>query len=392
MKHFTQIQSDPQQTQAGPVNGHKPIYFDHNGSTPCAPAVITAMQQFLEHGFGNPSSGHWASQPAREQLEMARSSVAHLIGAEPSEIVLTSGGTEANNMAIKGVWAMAARQGAHFITSAVEHDAVLRVHRFLRTQGAQVTVLPVNEFGVVDPEDVVRAIRPETVLVSIMHANNETGTLQPIAQISDALQDTGVLLHSDCAQSVGKILVDVRQLKVDMLSLAGHKFGAPNGIGALFVRKNVRIAPLLHGGEQEAGRRAGTESALLAAGLAEAAKQAALEISYNVRVLRDYFWQELSTTFGTRVALNGHPVNRVPNTLSICFPGQVGASILGQMPHVAATTGSACHAGCIDMSHVMIAMGASTEQGIGTIRFSLGKTNTMQEVDHVVGLLKAIIG
>lgn len=392
MKHFRHIQSNPTNSDLGLIDEQRPIYFDHNGSTSCGPAVVAAMQRFLSEGFGNPSSGHWASQSACEQIALARSTVADLIGASASEVVLTSGGTEANNMAVKGVWAMVARQGGHFITSAVEHDSVLRVHRFLKSQGASVTTLPVDGFGRVNPDDVARALRPETVLVSIMHANNETGTIQPIEQIAAILENADVLLHSDAAQSVGKIPVDVRQLDVDMLSLAGHKFGAPNGIGALYIRKGVRIAPLLHGGGQEGGRRAGTESALLAAGLAEAARAAKMENSDVVRALRDYFWQKLSTVFGPRVHLNGHPDDRVPNTLSISFPGQIGAGILAQMPHVAATTGSACHAGCVDMSHVMIAMGASVEQGVGTIRFSLGKTNTVEEVDQVVGLLKAIIG
>ncbi len=365
----------------------RPIYLDHNGSTPVPAAVIEAMRPYLGGGFGNPSGGHWAAAPARAAVEAARRDVAALIGAAPGEVVLTSGATEANNMALNGVWHADPRRAGHVITSAVEHDAMLGPARHLRTRGARLTVLPVDRHGLVDPDAVARAIRPDTVLISVMHANNETGTIQPVREIAAIGRAAGVPVHTDAAQSVGKIEVDVEDLGVDLLSLAGHKFGAPNGSGALYVRAGVALAPLLHGAGQEGGRRAGTESALLAAGLGAAARLAHGKDTSAVRALRDYFWNRLQEVFGDRVVLNGHPYRRVPNTLSVGFPGHVGAEVLAGMPHVAATTGSACHAGCIEMSRVLVAMGTPAGVGVGTIRFSLGEGNTIEEIDRVVAAL-----
>ena len=364
------------------------IYMDTNGSAKVSDKVAAAMLPYLMDAFGNPSSGHWASDKAKACIARARQSVAELIGAKPEEIVFTSGGTEANNFAIKGIWNMAGRTGNHFITSAVEHESIMRPLRFLKTQGAKVTVLPVDRYGRVDLEAVRASITQQTVLISIMQANNETGTVQPIRDIATVAAEAGVEIHTDGAQSIGKIRVDVRDLGVDMLSLAAHKFGGPNGIGALYIRKGLRLAPLLHGAGHEAGRRAGTESALLAAGIGAAAELARRKNPDKVRILRDYFWKQLTTTFGPRVVLNGHPVRRVPNTLSVSFPGHIGAELLAKMPHVAATTSSACHAGCVTMSSVLIAMGATLEVGMGTIRFSLSDDNTMEEIDRVVAALK----
>ncbi|CTQ56161.1 Cysteine desulfurase [Roseibium album] len=365
------------------------IYMDHNGSTPTHPAAVTAMMPFLVSAFGNPSSGHWASDPAKSAVEKARASVARLIGAQPGEIVITSGATEANNLAIKGC--LPKPLGNHIITSAIEHDAVLKTVRAVKLKGVRVTFVPVDDYGIVDPEAVRRAITEQTTLISIMLANNEIGTVQPVAEVADIAREYGITVHTDAAQAIGKIPVNIDSLGVDLLSIAGHKFGAPNGVGSLFIRKGTRLSPLLHGGGHEGGRRAGTESALLAAGLGAAAEQAAKKDNTRVRALRDYFWNFLSQTFGKKVILNGHPKNRVPNTLNVSFPGKIGAEILATMPHVAATTGSACHAGCIDMSHVLIAMGKSTENGLGTIRFSLGDGNTREEVDEVVAsIAKAI--
>ncbi|KMW56914.1 Cysteine desulfurase [Candidatus Rhodobacter oscarellae] len=360
------------------------IYLDHNGSTPTHPDAIKAMMPFLANDYGNPSSGHWASHSAKAVIENARESVAKLIAAEPDEIVFTSGATEANNMAIKGV--CSAKPG-HIITSAIEHDAVAKPVRAMRAQGMKVTVVPVSSDGIVDPRAVEAAITDKTQLISIMLANNEVGTIQPIAEIGEIANRRCIPLHTDAAQAVGKIPVDVKSLGVDLLSLAGHKFGAPNGIGALYVRRGQKLTPLLHGAGHENGRRAGTESALLASGLGAAARVAHDKNPNAIRSMRDYFWGALQQKFGARVVLNGHVQKRVPNTLSVSFPGFVGAEILAKMPHVAATTGSACHAGCVDMSHVLIAMGKSMEIGVGTIRFSLGPETTKAEIDHVVARL-----
>jgi cysteine desulfurase len=367
------------------------IFMDHNGGAPLLACASRAMLPFLESRHGNPSSGHWAAEIAKQTLERARQSVAILIGADPKEIVFTSGATEANNMAIKGSVKPTSASRRHIITSAIEHDAVLWPIRYLKSQGARVTILPVDHDGLVDPKAVRAAICNETALITIMTANNETGTIQPIREIARIARQYGIPFHSDAAQAVGKIRVDVSSLGVDLLSLAGHKFGAPNGIGALYIRGGVSIAPLLHGGGHERGRRAGTESALLAAGLGAAAEHVRSKENEAVQQMRDYFWERLRAVFGDQVLLNGHNTRRVPNTLSISFPGHVGADILAAMPEVAATTGSACHAGCVDMSHVLIAMGKSMDVGIGTIRFSLGDANTKAEIDHVIAALGRVI-
>lgn len=367
----------------------QPIYLDHNGSAPMLPEAAKAMAPFLTAAFGNPSGGHWAAHAARDAVERARREVARLIGAGEGEIVLTSGATEANNMALKGIADRAAGTGGHVVTSAVEHDAVLTTARHLRTRGARLTVLPVDAGGRVDPGAVAAAIRDDTVLISVMHANNETGTLQPIREIAAIARAAGVTMHTDAAQSVGKTPVDVDELGVDLLSLAGHKFGAPKGIGALYVRAGVAPTPLLHGAGHEGGRRAGTESALLAAGLAAAARHARGLDHAPVRALRDRFWRRLREVFGAAVVLNGDPRHRVPNTLSVAFPGHVGAEILARMPHVAATTGSACHASCVTMSRVLVAMGAPLPVGLGTIRFSLGPSNTTEEIERTIAALRA---
>lgn len=367
------------------------IYMDHNGSTPTHPDAIRAMMPFLTDGFGNPSSGHWASDSAKNAIETARESVAKLVGASPSEIVLTSGATEANNMVIKGLFSKEKLRGQHVITSAIEHDAVLKPIRALRMQGVKFTVLPVDQYGVVDPKAVEAAITQDTGLISIMTANNEVGSIQPTAEIGAIARKYGVPFHTDAAQAVGKIQVDVRELKVDFMSLAGHKLGAPNGIGALYIRDGLSLTPLMYGGRHENGRRAGTESALLAAGFGAAAQAATGKDQSQLRALRDYFWGALQQSFGETVVLNGHLDRCVPNTLSVSFPGHIGADILAQMPQVAATTGSACHAGCVDMSHVLLAMGKSVEIGVGTIRFSLGSQNTNSEVAAVVTSLCKIL-
>jgi len=368
------------------------IYLDYNASTPVDPAVAAAMRPFLEDHFGNPSSGHWSASGAKAALENARGQVAALLGAESDEIVFTSGGSEASNLALKGVaWALHGK-GSHIITSAIEHPAVLGPCRFLERHGFNVTVVPVDSCGRVDPDDVSRAITPQTILISIMHANNEVGTIQPIPELSRIARDHGILIHTDAAQSVGKIATDVNALGVDLLTVAGHKVYAPKGVGALYVRRGTPLEPLVHGAGHEGGRRAGTESALLAVGLGTACDLARnLAPMQDVRSLRDRLWQRLQVTFGNRVVLNGSPDQRLPNTLNVSFVGEVGADILARLEGVAASTGSACHAGRIDLSPVLKAMGVAPEVGMGAIRFSLGRGTTQDEVDAVRDRLAQIL-
>lgn len=368
------------------------IYLDYNASTPIAPAVAEAMRPFLDEAFGNPSSGHWASVPARAALDRAREQVAALLGALPEEIVFTSGGSEANNLAIKGTYFAAKSGKAHIITSTIEHPAILAPCRFLERLGGSVTYLPVDRTGLIDPEDVRRAIRPQTLLISIMHANNEVGTIQPIKECARIAREHGVLFHTDAAQSAGKIATDVNELGVDLLSIVGHKLYAPKGVGALFVRRGVTLEPLLHGAGHESGRRAGTESAMLAVGLGKACELARDHASMErVQVLRDHFWRDLQQRFGNRIALNGHPAHRLPNTLNVSFINCIGTEILKRLDGVAASTGSACHSGRIELSPVLEAIGVTPEVGMGAIRFSVGRGTTREELDAVAERLSAIL-
>jgi cysteine desulfurase len=368
-----------------------PIYLDYNASTPVDPAVAAAMRPFLEEAFGNPSSGHWASAPAKAALDRARAQVAATLGAAPEEIVFTSGGSEANNLAIKGTYFAAKRDRAHIVTSAIEHPAVLAPCRFLERLGASVTYLPVDRTGLIDPEDVRRAITPQTLLISIMHANNEVGTVQPIAEIGAIARQHGIRFHTDAAQSIGKIPTRVGELGVDLLTVAGHKLYAPKGVGALYVRRGVELEPVSHGAEHELGRRAGTESALLAVGLGTACAMATdLTAMSRIEALRDRLWLSLQDRFGDAVALNGHSTRRLPNTLNVSFVGRIGADILGQLRDVAASTGSACHSGKIELSPVLAAMRVPERVGMGAIRFSLGRYTTSGEIDAVVARLATV--
>jgi cysteine desulfurase len=369
----------------------QPIYLDYNASTPIDPAVADAMRPLLEGTFGNPSSGHWAGAPAKAALEQARGQVAALLGAAPDEIVFTSGGSEANNLAIKGTFFALNRQEAHIITSAIEHPAVLAPCRFLERLGGSVTYLPVDGTGLIDPEDVRRAISPQTLLISVMHANNEVGTVQPIAEIGEVARQHGIRFHTDAAQSVGKIPTRVDELGVNMLTIAGHKLYAPKGVGALYVRRGLELEPAIHGAGHESGRRAGTESALLAAGLGAACTIAGdLAPMRRIEALRERLWQALQDRFGEGIALNGHPTRRLPNTLNVSFVGRIAADILGQLRDVAASTGSACHSGQVELSPVLAAMRVPERIGMGAIRFSLGRRTTADEIDEVVARLSTI--
>jgi len=369
-----------------------PIYLDHNASTPIDPAVAAAMRPLLDDAFGNPSSGHWASAPAKAALEAARGHVADLLGCAPGEIVFTSGGSEANNLALKGAFFTNRHKGGHIVTTDIEHPAVLGPCRFLERLGATVTRVPVDGLGRVDPDAVRRAITPRTILISVMHANNEVGTIQPVAEIGRIARERGILFHSDAAQSVGKIATRVDSLGVDLLTVAGHKLYAPKGVGALYVRRGVALEPLIHGAGHESGRRAGTESALLAVGLGAACALARDPAPLaRVEALRDRFWRALQERLGARVALNGDPEHRLPNTLNVSFVGRAGAEILERLDGVAASTGSACHTGRIELSPVLKAMGVPPEVGMGAIRFSLGRRTTQEEIDAVAERLADIV-
>lgn len=365
------------------------IYLDYNASTPIAPEVIDVMQPLLSDYYGNPSALHWAGEPVKDLLNIARQQVARLIGCAPKEIVFTSGGSEANNLALKGAYFKNQNNGKHIITSSIEHPAVMNPCSFLEKIGAKVTYVGVDKYGRVSAEEIEKMIQDDTVLISIMHSNNETGTIQPIEEIGRMAKKHGVLFHSDASQSVGKVPVNVKNLQVDMLTIAGHKLYAPKGIGALYIREGVEVEPLIHGAGHEFGLRAGTENTLLAVGLGKACEIAGQRlITDDIRVLTDYFWHRLKEAFGDRVVLNGHPEERLPNTLNVNFVGSIGQDLLSAIPNVAASTGSACHAGSVELSPVLKEMGVSENMGMGAIRFSLGRNTTKEEIDQVVDRIK----
>lgn len=370
----------------------RPIYLDFNASTPIAPEVGKAMKPFLYQHFGNPSSHHWAGIPAKEASENARRQVADLLGCRPTEIVFTSGGSESNNHAIKGVFFALKEKGNHIITTQIEHPAVINPCRFLEKIGATVTYIGVDQYGMVDPGDIQKAITDKTILISVMHANNEVGTIQPIEEISKIAKRHRILFHTDAAQSVGKIETKVNELGVDLLSIAGHKLYAPKGVGALYIRQGITIEPLIHGAGHESGRRAGTENILLIVGLGKACEIAKKYLDDpRILELRDRFWEMLQKNFGEEVVLNGHPAHRLPNTLNVSFVGKVGSEILAQLSGVAASTGAACHSGSVELSPVLKAMGIPIEIGMGAIRFSLGRTTTPEELRKVVKRLIEVL-
>ncbi len=370
----------------------KRIYLDYNASSPIAPEVAEAMMPFLTDYYGNPSTTHWAGKPAKAAFERARGQVAALLGCAEDEVIFTSGGSESNNHALKGVFFALKEKGNHIITTQIEHPAIINPCKFLGKLGAEVTYVGVDRYGRVSPADIEQAVTEKTILISVMHANNEVGTVQPIAEISKIAKEHGILVHTDAAQSVGKIPTGVDDLGVDLLSVAGHKLYAPKGIGALYIRRGTPLEPFVHGAGHERGRRAGTENIILAAGLGKAC-ELALAGRHNTKIkeLRDYFWQELRACFNEKVVLNGHPEERLPNTLSVSFVGETGQDILAKIPGLAASTGSACHAGVVELSAVLKAMKVDELVGRGTIRFSLGRYTTKDEINQTVQWLKETV-
>jgi cysteine desulfurase len=371
------------------------IYFDHNATTPLHLAVWEAMCPFLTGVFGNPSSLHREGQEARTAIEEARGHVAQLLGATPEEIVFTSGGTEADNLAILGSMLARRRRGGQIITSQIEHPAVLGSCQFLETRGFRVSHLPVSSAGLIDPDDLAKALTDDTLLVTLMHANNEVGTLQPIRECAAIARARGVLMHTDAVQSAGKMPVFVDELGVDLLSLSGHKIYGPKGSGALYVRRGIALEPLVTGGPQEQGLRGGTESVAAIVGLGVAARLAAAdrpaEIA-RVAALRDRLEQGILASV-PEVLANGATAPRLPTTTNLSFRGVDGQSLVValDLKGVATSTGSACSSGSLEPSHVLVAMGLSAEWLHGAVRFSLGRGNTPEEVDLLVQILPSIV-
>ena len=371
----------------------KPIYLDHNATTPIAPEVAEAMLPYLKEHFGNPSSSHWYGQQAKKAVETARQQVAELLGCEVDELIFTSGGSESNNLAIKGIAATLRAKGNHIITSQIEHPAVLNVCKYLEERGFEISYAPVDSHGIVDINYIAGSIRPTTILITIMHANNEVGTIQPISEIAEYAKQHGILFHSDAAQSAGKIPVKVKELGVDLLSIAGHKLYAPKGIGALFIRRGLRITKLIHGANHEHDFRAGTENVLEIVGLGKACELAEKHLEKHqrhMRVLRDRLWQGLHAELPD-IRLNGHPVNRLPNTLSVSFPGIDANTLLSGLKEVAASPGAACHTDVAEPSPVLVAMKVPLDMALGTVRFSTGRMNNQKRIDEAVQyIVKAV--
>lgn len=367
-----------------------PIYLDYNGTTPHAPEVIAAMRPFLETEFGNPSSSHWYGARPKQAVEKARRQVADLLDCRPHEIFFTSGGTESNNHAIQGMARALKDKGRHIITSAFEHPAVFEVCHYLKSHGFETTFIPVDKQGMVDPKAVEQAISKDTVLITIMHANNEVGTVQPIADIAEIATSRGIAMHTDAAQSLGKIPVHVNDLGVGLLSVAGHKLYAPKGIGALYVRQGLLPEKFCHGAGQERGWRAGTENVLEIVGLGKACEIAKQHLTQNMahmKAMRDRLHYGIAEAIDD-VRLNGHPDHRLPNTVSLAFKGLEANRILELIgSEVAASPGAACHSDTVSISHVLEAMQVPLVWAKGTVRFSVGRMTTVEEIDQAIAVI-----
>lgn len=369
----------------------KTIYLDYNASTPVDPEVIRAMQPYIETDYGNPSSVHARGVPLRKAINLGRKQVADLIDCSPDEVTFTSGASECNNWVIKGAAFSYRERGNHIITSQIEHPSVIHACGYLEKQGARVTYLPVDRYGSVDPAEVEKAVTPQTILISVMHANNEVGTLQPISEISRIAKRHGIVFHTDAAQSIGKIPVSVSDLGVDLLSVAGHKLYAPKGVGALYIRTGIIVEPLIHGAGQESGHRSGTENAAYIVALGKACELAQHDLPERepqISELRDLFQRRLKERLGDCVVINGHPECRLPNTLHVSFANTTGVDLLAKIPELCASTGAACHSGQIHLSATLKAMGIAPEIGVGAVRFSLGRYTTGQEIQDAAALIE----
>jgi cysteine desulfurase len=371
------------------------IYLDHNATTPVHPEVLEAMLPYFKEKFGNPSSIHGFGREAKVALEEAREKVAGLLGASSNEIFFTSGGTESDNLAVKGTAFANRKKGFHIISSKIEHHAILESCKFLEKEGFEVTYLPVNSQGLVDPDDLKKTIRDETTLVSIIYANNEVGTIQPIEELSKISNEEGVYFHTDAVQALGKVPVSLQKSNVDMLSISSHKIYGPKGVGTIFIRKGVRITPWSHGGHHERSRRAGTENIPGIVGFAKALELVVKELedqNKHLRSLTEAFYKKLVETIPD-VILNGDLERRIPNTLNLSFKGVEGESIILSLDlkGVAVASGSACTSGTLEPSHVLSAMGIDPAIAQGAIRFSFGQDNTMEDVEYVASLLPEIV-
>jgi cysteine desulfurase NifS len=372
----------------GVMETMKPIYLDYNATTPLDPEVAEAMSPYLFERFGNPSSSHWYGAQTKKAVEIARNQVANLLNCLPDEVVFTSGGSESNNYAIKGAAFANRQKGNHLVTSSIEHPAVIEVCKYLEEKDFQVTYLPVDQFGQVDPREVEKVITSSTVLISIMHANNEVGTIQPISEMAKIARDHGIVFHTDAAQSLGKIPVGVNHLGVDLLSIAGHKLYGPKGIGALYIRRGTQLEKLIHGAGHEQGRRAGTENVLEIVGLGKACQVAQRDLKRNMdhtQKMRDLLYQELKKEWD-EIKLNGHPEKRLPNTLSVSFRNIEANQLLAEIDRVAASAGAACHADTLKVSPVLQAMQVELQYAMGTVRFSTGKMTTPEEVKETAAI------
>jgi cysteine desulfurase len=371
------------------------VYLDHNATTPVHPEVKEAIAPFLSEMFGNPSSIHWAGRGVRKAVEDARQGIAAFFGCQPLEIVFTSSGTESDNLAIKGIAYRKGNAGKHIITSAVEHPAVINTCKFLEAQGYRVTYAPVNRQGIVEPDSVRRAIAKNTILVSIMHANNETGCIMPVAEIGRIAREAGVLMHTDAVQAAGKIPIDWKELPADLLTFSGHKVNGLKGSGGLIARKGIEMEAVLHGGHQERGRRGGTENVVGIVAMGKAfslLREGMTEEVRETRRLRDKFEKALFERI-PELVLNGHPTERLPNTVNISFRFVEGEAMLLNldMVGIACSSGSACTSGSLEASPILMAMGADPVDAQGALRFSLGRGNTDEEIEYAVDATEAIV-